>query len=93
MANYCNVFVRTSNRTIVAWTVINVEPAINFGELFTLIKSGVFSTIPTLLELLSSVLDSVYIGQDKCTTNSTVDHKINVISVCSLFGWHIKFVV
>ena len=93
MANYCNVFVRTTNRTIVAWTVINVEPAINFEELFTQIKSGVFSTIPASLELSSSVLDSVYIGKDKSTANSTVDRKINVISVCSLFGWHIKFVV
>ena len=93
MANYCNVFVRTANRTIVAWTVINVEPAINFEELFTQIKSGVFSTIPASLELSSSVLDSVYIGKNKSTANSTVDRKINVISVCSLFGLHIKFVV
>ena len=38
-------------------------------------------------------MDSVYIRQDKATANSTVDSKINAISVCSLFGWYVKFVV
>jgi len=90
---HCDVFVCATNRTIVPWTVINVEPSINFVGLFIQIKSGEFSTISMSLELSSSVLDSVYIGQDKSTANSTVDSKINIISVCSLFGWHIKFVV
>jgi len=93
MANSCNVFIPATNRTIVPWTVINVEPSINFEELFIQITSGVFTTILMSLELSSLVLDSVYIGQDKATANSTVDSKTNVISVCSLFGWHVKFVV
>ena len=53
MANYYNVFIHAP------WTVINVEPSINFDELFIQIKSGVFLTISTSLELSSSVLDSV----------------------------------
>ena len=67
MANYCNVFIRTTNRTIVPWTVINVEPSLNFQELFIQIKSGAFSIISALLELLSSVLDSVYIHMKSLT--------------------------
>ena len=90
MANYCNVFIRATNRTIVPF---NVKPSIHFKELFIQIKSGVFSTISMSSELSSLVLDSVYIRQDKATANSTVDSKINAISVCSLFGWYVKFVV
>ena len=65
----------------------------NFKELFTQIKSGSFSTILTLLELSSSVLDSVYIGQDTSTANLIVNSMVNVASVRTLFGWDIKFVV
>ena len=61
--------------------------------LFKLSLEYVFSTISTSLELSSLVLDSVYIRQDKAPAKSTVDSKINVRSVSSLFGWHVKFVV
>ena len=72
IANHCNILICTINQTIVPWTVINVEPSINFEELLVQIKPGVFSTISALLELSSSILDSVYIRQDKSTDNSTV---------------------
>ena len=93
MANYCNVIVRSANRTIVPWTVVIVEPSSNFENLFSQIKSGKFSNISTSLELSLSSLDSVYIGKDCSTANSSVDKTVNIVSVCVLFGWHIKFVV
>ena len=68
-------YLYTRNQTIVPWTVINVEPSINFEELLVQIKSGAFSTISAFLELLPSILDSVYIWQDKSTDNSTVCSK------------------
>ena len=46
-----------------------------FEELLVQIKSGAFSTISASLELSSSILDSVYIWQDKSTDNSTVYSK------------------
>ena len=72
LANHCNVLI---NQTIVPWIVINVKPLINFEELLFQIKSGAFSTISALLELSSSILDSVYIWQVKSTDNSTVYSK------------------
>ena len=66
------LFVLYTNQTIVPWTVINVEPSINFEELLVQIKSGAFSIISASLELSSSILDSVYIWQDKSTDNLTV---------------------
>ena len=93
MANYYNVFVRATNRTIVPWTVVTVELSMSFKDLFIQIKSGIFSTISTSLELSSSMLNAVYIGQDKSTANSLVDGKVNILSVCTLFGWHVRFVV
>ena len=51
---------------------MDCHPLINFEELLVQIKSGAFSTISALLELSSSILDSVYIWQDKSTDNSTV---------------------
>ena len=51
IANHCNVFICITNQTIVPWTVINVEPSINFEELLVQIKSGAFSTISASLEL------------------------------------------
>ena len=76
IANHCNVLIYTTNQTIVPWTVMNVEPSINFEELLVQIKSGVFSTISASFEgLSSSILDSVYIWQDKSTDNSTVYSK------------------
>ena len=70
--NHCNVLICTTDQTIVPWTVINVESSINFEELLVQIKSGAFSAS---LELSSSILDSVYIWQDKSTDNSTVYSK------------------
>ena len=31
--NHCNVLICITNQTIIPWTVINVEPSINFEEL------------------------------------------------------------
>ena len=93
MAKYCNVFVRESNRTLVPWSVVSVEPTVTFAGCFLDVKSGKFSNISTSLELSSSVLHSVYIGQDKVTANSIVEKAVNVVSVCSVFGWHVKFIV
>ena len=45
------------------------------NQLLVQIKSGAFSTISASSELLSSVLDSVYIWKDKSTDNSTVNSK------------------
>ena len=64
--NHCYFFC-TTNQTIVPWTVIKVEPSINFEELLVKIKSGAFSIISASLELSSSIFDSVYIWQDKST--------------------------
>ena len=70
MANYCNVLVRETNRTIVPWSMISIEPTVNFAECFQEVKSGKFSNVSTSSELLSSILCSVFIGQDKTTANS-----------------------
>ena len=51
------------------------------------------STILTSLELSLLILNSVYIGQAKSTANSVVDGKVNIVSVYTLIGWHVKFVV
>ena len=72
IANHCNDLIRTKNQTIVPWIVINVKTSINFEELLVQIKSVVFSAILASLELSTSILDSVYIWQDKPTDNSTV---------------------
>ena len=93
MANYCNILVREANRTIVPWSVIPVEPTVNFSECFEEVKSGKFSNVITSVELSSCILRSAFIGQDKATANSAVEITVNVVSVCSVFGWHIKFIV
>ena len=72
MANYCNILVRETNRTIVPWSVISVVPTVNFAECFLEVKSGKFSNVSTSLELSSSILRSAFIGQDKTTANSAV---------------------
>ena len=38
---------REANRTIVPWSVIPVEPTINFSECFEEVKSGKFSNVVT----------------------------------------------
>ena len=73
------LFVLQIKLRIVPWTVINVEPSINFEELLVQIKSGAFSTISASLEVLSSILDSVFIWQDKSIDNSTVNSKNYII--------------
>ena len=93
MANYCNIVVLVANRTVVPWLVISVEPIVNFADCFLEIKSGKFLNISTSLELSASILQSVYIGQDKATANSIIEKTVNVVSVCSIFGWHVKFIV
>ena len=37
-------------------------------------------------------LRGFYIGQDKQNAISSMDVIVNVVSVCSLFEWHVKFV-
>ena len=66
---------------------------VNFSECFEEVKSGKFSNVVTSVELSSCILRSVFIGQDKATANSAVEITVNVVSVCSVFGWHIKFIV
>ena len=53
----------------------------------------VFKYVSTSLELLSSILCSAFIKQDKTTVNSAVEIMVNIVSACSVFGWHIKFIV
>ena len=84
---------RGTNRTIVPWSIISVESTVNFAECFLEVKSGKFSNVSTSLELLSSILRSAFMGHHKTTANSAVEIMVNVVSVCSVFGWHIKFVV
>ena len=70
------------NRIIVPWSVISLEPKVNFTECFLEAKSGKFSNVSSSLELLSSILHSVFIGQDKTTANSSVKIMVNVVSIC-----------
>ena len=93
MVNYCNILVRETIRTIVPWSVISVEPTVNFTECFLEVKSGKLSNVSTSLELSSSILRSAFVEQDKTTANSTVELMVNIVSECSVFGWHIKFIV
>ena len=78
------VFVCATKRMM---AIVSVAPSRNY------LLIGAFSTILTLLKLSSLALNSVYIGLDKSAANSIVNSMVNRVSVCTLFGWHIKFAV
>ena len=58
MVNYCNILVREA----CSWSVIPVEPTVNFSECFKEVKSGKFSNVVTSVELSSCILRSAFIG-------------------------------
>ena len=53
-----------TNQTIVPWTIINVEPSINFEELLIQIKSEAFSTTFSIVE---TFFINIGFWQDKST--------------------------
>ena len=62
-----------------------------FNEFRGFIYSRIFSTISPSLELSSLIMNAVYIEQDESSANSLVDGKVNILSVCTLFGWYFLF--
>ena len=66
MASYCNVLVHVTNKRIVPWTIVTVEPFNEFqGFIYSNKVRNIFN-YSTLLELSSSILNSPWTRQVYC---------------------------
>ena len=86
------VFSSSACRTLISWTVIQVESGQSFKELFVKVAAGAYPRLPVDEELSLSRLDRVFVGQSKDSL-SLIDESLRVEDVCRMFGHHVKFSV
>ena len=85
-----NLTVSSVNRSLVPWTVIQVETGLTFSELFAKLLAGSHPMIRVNEGMSGSSLEKVFVGQSK-ESISVVDKQLILDDVCKLFGQHIKF--
>ena len=88
-----SVSVVSSNRCLVPWSVILVDPRDSFEDLLNAMRAGKYGTIPTepLLDRADSI-ETVLVGNIKPSL-SIVGKDMNVVQVCRTFGFFIKISV
>ena len=92
MASFASLHVCSSNKTLVPWSVVSLDPSQTLEELFRSVQAGVFAIVKTSQELSSAVLESVYVGKEKSSL-SLVQKELNAVDVCTAFGKFVKFIV
>ena len=93
MASFASITVASTDKTIIPWTVLSIDPSHNFNEFYRAIKAGRFAIIRTSPILSAADLESVYVGKDKLSSMSLVQKDLNVSDICLTFGCYVKFVV
>ena len=84
-----SVQVVSSNRCIVPWSVVPVEPTSSFDHLLTSLKAGRYSVVSPSEFLSKATLESVSVGKDK-SSMSVVGKDMNVSDVCRSFGSYVR---
>ena len=94
MSSLINLSVSSSSvcRSLIPWTVIQVEAGLTFSDLFAKIVAGAHPRLSVVEELSHSCLEKVFVGQSKDSL-SFVDERLVVEDVCRAFGQHVKFCV
>ena len=87
-----SVQVISSNRCIVPWSVVTVEPPSSFDSLLSSLKAGKYSIVSPSEFLSQAKLESVSVGKDK-SSMSVVGKDMNVSDVCRSFGSFVRLKV
>ena len=87
MALFAGVHVTATNKTLVPWSVVSLDPSQNLGELFWSVQAGKYTILRTSTELAAAVLEfnGVSVGRDKFSL-SLVEKELNTVDVCTAFG-------
>ena len=80
-----SVQVTSSNRCIVPWSVVTVDPSCSFDDLLGSLKAGKYSIVSPSEFLSRAIIENVSIGKDK-QSMSIVGKDMNVSDVCRSFG-------
>ena len=84
-----SVQVVSSNRCIVPWSVVPVEPTSSFDHLLSSLKAGRYSVVSPSEFLSKVTLESVSVGKDK-SSMSVVGKDMNVSDVSRSFGSYVR---
>jgi len=87
-----SVKVTSSNRCIVPWSVVMVDPSCSFDDLLGSLKAGKYSIVSPSEFLSRAIIEYVSVGKDQ-QSMSIVGKDMNVCDVCRSFDSYVRLQV